>query len=114
MSKVETEIVGPFKERKLVVDGWSVPFLTACELDGGRVALTVDHRFGIEVEAAALDDVAWLLAQLAAVSLGYRYHPSGDGEEAIYTEQFAHIPHPSLAPRHMVEIKSPQRQEAGR
>lgn len=97
------EIIGPFKERKVVVNGWSVPFLTACEKDGGRIALTIDHRFGTEVDAGDFDDTAWFLAQAIAVALGYRCHPDEQMDESAFWTRFSHV-HPTMAPKHMVEV----------
>jgi hypothetical protein len=101
---VSAEIVGPFKERRLVVNGWQVPFLEATELDGGRVHFTLDHRLGLEVDAKDFERIASFLANAIAVALGLPSHPSGEKTLEETQQMWALLPHPALAPRRLKEI----------
>lgn len=98
------EIVGPFNERRLVVEGWQVPFLEATELDGGKVNFTLDHRLGLEVDAKDFDRIAAFLADAIAVALGLPSHPRGDKSLEELHEMWALLPHPALAPKRLHEI----------
>lgn len=93
------ELVGPFHERRLVIDGWSVPFLEAVEMDGGKFNFTLDHRLGLEVDAEHFERVARFLADAIAVALGLPSHPSGDKTREETQAMWALLPHPGLAPR---------------
>src|SRR5690348_18086054 len=55
---MSAEIVGPFEEYRLIVDGYSVPCVEARENDGGTVTFIVDKRLAWTIPAAAFDDVA--------------------------------------------------------
>jgi hypothetical protein len=96
------EIVGPFNLRELVVDGWSVPFVQAVEVDGGRVHFMVDRRFGFDVSAGDFEQAARLVAYAVAVAIGLPCHPRGD-EDKEMVGQHAHI-HMALRPRRMHSI----------
>jgi hypothetical protein len=98
------ELVGPFNERRLVIDGWSVPFLEAVELDGGKFHFTLDHRLGLEVDAEHFEQVARFLADTVAVALGLPSHPRGDKSLEETQAMWALLPHPALAPRRTSEI----------
>lgn len=98
-------LVGPFKERHLVVNGWQVPLLEAIECDGGKVAFLLDHRFELQVEARDFDSMAGFLAQTVAVALGLPCHPRDEKmpfEEA--QRMWALLPHRALVPRRVNEI----------
>jgi hypothetical protein len=97
------ELVGPFNERRLVIDGWSVPFLEAVE-DGGKVHFTLDHRLGLEVDAEHFERVARFLADTVAVALGLPSHPRGEKDRAELHAMWALLPHPALAPRRTKEL----------
>lgn len=98
------ELVGPFNERRLVVDGWSVPFLEAVELDGGKFNFTLDHRLGLEVDAEHFDRVARFLADSIAVALGLPSHPSGDKSREETQAMWVLLPHPALSPKRTVGL----------
>jgi hypothetical protein len=72
------EFVGPFKEYRVVVNGWQVPLLEGEELDGGTVWLTLDNRLGCEIPAGLAEKVVPFIADCIAVALGYGCHPRGD------------------------------------
>lgn len=97
-----TEIVGPFQERRLVVDGWSVPLINVVELDGGRFNFTLDHRLGLEVDAEHFDRVARFVADCISVGLGLPAHPRGEREEL--PADFFNGLHQALRPTHLLEI----------
>lgn len=102
---MSAEIVGPFNDYRLVVDGWEVPFMQAIEVDGGRINLVVDHRLGFSVSAAEFDQVARLVAHSIAVALGMASHPEGDLSEEERQRRMGHL-HQALRPRRLMEITS--------
>jgi len=54
-----------------VIEGRVIPKLTGWEMDDGTIALCVDRRFTVAVQADRAKDVAWLLACALAVGAGY-------------------------------------------
>lgn len=104
----DVSIVGPFNERRLVVDGWEVPFLNAVETDGGRIHFTLDHRLGFDCDAATFEPLARFLADTIAVALGLPCHPSGDLTLEETQRMWALCPHPALAPRRLKELAATQ------
>ena len=107
----EAEIVGPFNERRLVVNGWQVPFLSAVELDGGRVHFTLDHRLGLGVEAKDFEPVAKFLADAISIALGLPSHPTGDKTLEETQRMWMLCPHPALAPKRLKELGGIQAEE---
>lgn len=101
---MSAEIVGPFHRRELVVEGWTVPFVEAIELDGGRIHFVVDHRFGYDVAAADFEQVAGLLADAVAIALGMPSHPRGDLTADERRHWFAHLSHGALRPVRLIGI----------
>lgn len=72
------EYVGPFRYHRVVVNGWTVPFLTAEPLNDGGVCLHLDDRHALHV---SLDDEAGVvpfIADCIAVALGYSSHPNDE------------------------------------
>lgn len=77
---MSVEIIGPFKSHHVVcVNGYQVPYLDACPVQGGKVLLTLDGRYMIEVEAAQLDSLVGFIANCIAVAAGYTCHPGTQG-----------------------------------
>lgn len=74
------QIIGPFlTEFKLAVDGYLVPYITACKTDGGendgQLHLTVDGRFGVTcADEAEAQKWVWFIANAMAVTAGYSCH----------------------------------------
>jgi len=102
---VSAEIIGPFPDRRLVVDGWQVPLLQATEVDGGRISFVLDNRMGLEIEAKDFDKIAHFLADTVAVALGLPCHPRGDDLSREEQQRWwALLPHTSLAPSRVKEI----------
>jgi hypothetical protein len=108
------ELVGPFQEHRLVIDGWRVPLVTGYEEDGGLVNLVIDHRLALVVDAAHFDRVARFLADVIGTCWGYGAHPNSDewyenaglpnpfDDPAIFRQ----VPHFTLRPHRVVEITS--------
>jgi hypothetical protein len=69
------EYPGPFSSHVVVVNGWQVPYLNATPLNGGRVHLNLDHRFGVDLTIEEAERVVPFLADCLAVALGYTCHP---------------------------------------
>jgi hypothetical protein len=101
---MSAEIVGPFNERRLVIDGWQVPFLEATEVDGGRIHFTLDHRLGLDVEAKDFEPFARFLADAIAIALGLPSHPEGEKSLEEVQRMWALLPHPALAPKQLKEL----------
>ena len=109
---MSAEIVGPFNERRLVVNGWQVPLLEAVEMDGGAINFTLDHRLGLEIEAKDFDRVARFLADCIAVALGLPCHPDGDMSYEEIQRMWSLVPHRTLAPQRLHEITSVQTEDS--
>ena len=75
MDDERVDFVGPFESHFVVVGGRQVPFLHARPLDGGRIDLTLDRRFGVELSVAEADRIIPFLAHAIAVGMGYACHP---------------------------------------
>jgi hypothetical protein len=71
--------VGPFRHHDVVLNGWRVPYLSAAPVNGGRVHITLDSRFGIDLTVEEAERVVPFLADCIAVALGYTGHPGQDG-----------------------------------
>jgi hypothetical protein len=69
------DFVGPFEHHDVVVDGHTVPFVTATPMNGGRVHLALDGRFGIDLSVADAEEIVPFIANAIAVALGYTSHP---------------------------------------
>lgn len=76
---MSVELIGPFKTHAVAVNGYRVPFLDASPMDGGTVALTLDHRYGLEVPVADLDATVEFIANCIAVAAGFTCHPGTEG-----------------------------------
>src|SRR5256885_859967 len=93
---MSVEIVGPFQERRLVIDGWRVPLMTALENDGGTFELIIDHRMALHVDAQHFERVARFVADVIGTCWGYGAHPRADewyadaGLDSPYAEHTAH------------------------
>jgi len=74
------EIVGPFQSSRVVVGGRMVPFLEAEPANGGKIYLTLDSRYCLQVSVADADRFIPWIADVIAVAMGYSCHPRGDME----------------------------------
>lgn len=75
LSPSSVEFVGPFQHHEVVVNGFRVPFLTATPIPGGRVDLTLDSRYGLEVPVQDVERVVPFIADCIAVAMGFTCHP---------------------------------------
>lgn len=110
---MSASIVGPFKEYRLVVDGWRVPLVEVIEEDGGNVMFLLDGRIGFSVPAAQFEIVADLVANAIAIALGLPCHPARLGDEDELQSALARLPHFTLAPRRLTEITSVATRDEG-
>lgn len=67
--------VGPFDRWPVMVNGWTVPHLDARYGDDGRVWLTLDHRFAIDLDTDDAARVIEFVADAMAICLGWSCHP---------------------------------------
>jgi hypothetical protein len=74
------EYVGPFQSHRVVVDGWTVPFIAAHPQQGGRILLSLDRRVGVDLDLATAELVLPFIANAIAIAAGYAGHPSEHGE----------------------------------
>jgi hypothetical protein len=70
------EIVGPFKDYRIVWNGYEVPYVTAIPCKDGRYHVMVDKRFGIHEPVTREELANWapILAHAMAVAAGYSCH----------------------------------------
>jgi hypothetical protein len=79
--RMNVEYVGPFEHHEVVVNGWRVPFLEATPLNGGRIALRLDRRIGVDITVEEGERLMPFIADCIAVAAGYTAHPGCDGLE---------------------------------
>jgi hypothetical protein len=72
------EFRGPYESHDVVFKGREVPFLRADLVDGGRIDLTLDRRFGLMLTAAEAERFVPFLAHAIAVASGYMAHPDAE------------------------------------
>jgi hypothetical protein len=77
------EYVGPFQYHDVCVDGWRVPYLAATPVNGGKVYVTLDHRYAIELSVADAEHIIPFIANAIAIAHGYTAHPSEDASEPL-------------------------------
>ena len=77
----EVQYVGPFEEWEVVVDGWTVPYLTCRPLPDGGVSLLIEKRYRLRLDKDEADRVLPFIANAIAVALGYSGHPQRDWDE---------------------------------
>lgn len=75
------DFVGPFEHHDVIVDGHVVPYLRATPLDGGRVDLTLDRRFGLVLSVTEAERFVPFLAHAIAVASGYTSHPDEERDD---------------------------------
>jgi hypothetical protein len=80
------DFIGPFTHHEVVVGGYAVPYLTADVLNGGRVCVTVDNRFAVELSLDEAQRIVPFLANCIAVASGFNAHPTPEwGEPSVRT-----------------------------
>lgn len=75
------EYVGPFEHHDVVLNGRQVPYLAATPLPAGRVYLSLDRRFAIELTLQDAEYIVPFIAHCIAVGMGYTGFPD-TAEEA--------------------------------
>ena len=83
----EYEIVGPFSSHWVVVDGRQVPFLQATPTNGGKIHLTLDQRYGLDISVADAEAFIPWIADAIAIAMGYNCHPRA-GTEPVRSTPF--------------------------
>lgn len=73
------EFIGPFEQYAVTVDGYRVPMLQAHMQKGGKVLLTLDHRYGLDLDLQTAQFVVPFVANAMAVAAGYSCH----GENSV-------------------------------
>lgn len=74
------EFVGPFESHDVVLNGRAVPFLSATPLPAGRVYLSLDRRFALELSLQEAEYVVPFIAHCIAVGMGYTGFPDDAGD----------------------------------
>lgn len=82
-TRSEVDYVGPFEYHAVCVNGWRVPYLTAQPLPGGKVDLTLDHRYALVLDVADAERVVPFIANAIAIAHGYTAHPSSSAGEPL-------------------------------
>lgn len=88
----EVEYVGPFVSHVVVVRGRRVPHLEATPLNGGMVALHLDHRFSVDLSVADAERIVPFIADCIAVARGYASHPVVGEEPVLLTGMNPMVP----------------------
>jgi len=70
------EYVGPWRTYDVVLEGRRVPYLEATPLDGGRVDIALDRRYGLLLSVEEAERFLPFLANAIAVASGYTCHPT--------------------------------------
>lgn len=91
------EYVGPFEHHAVVVNGRRVRYLDAQPLPGGRIALTLDDRFGLDLSLQDAERVVPFIAHAIAVGAGWAAHSQDDGS--------APVPRPVSPPMHGIDLE---------
>ena len=81
------QIVGPFRSYRVIVGGRRVPFLEALPVNGGKISLLLDGRYGLDVPVADADAFIPWIADAIAIAMGYNCHPSA-GKEPVRADPF--------------------------
>ena len=79
---MSVDFIGAFEYHTVCVNGWSVPYLTAAPVNGGKVELALDHRYAIELSIQDAEQIVPFIANAIAIAHGYTAHPS-DGDEPL-------------------------------
>ena len=66
-------LIGPFQEYRVIVEGRSIPGLTAWPESETQTMLTLDRRLSIVIGNRDLQSVAWLVANALAIGQGYSH-----------------------------------------
>ncbi len=81
------QIVGPFQSHRVIVDGRRVPFLEALPVNGGKISLLLDGRYGLDISVADADAFIPWIADAIAIAMGYTCHPR-PGKGPVHASPF--------------------------
>ncbi len=87
----DVEFIGPFQRHEVVLNGHRVPFIEATPMQGGRVHLCLDSRFGLDLTLQEAERVVPFLADSIAVALGYTCHPQPGWDEPVERQPFTRM-----------------------
>ena len=76
-SMSDYQIVGPFQSHRVIVDGRRVPFLEALPVNGGKISLLLDGRYGLDISVADADAFIPWIADAIAIAHGLHLPPTG-------------------------------------
>lgn len=93
------EFIGPLEHHEVVVDGWSVPLMTAGMASESEVMLICDQRLAATFTVEEAERFVPFLADCIAVALGYGAHPNEQDEPPLAWEP----PHPKPHRVHRIE-----------
>ena len=82
---MRVQFPGPFTRHDVVVDGWSVPFLSAHPAgeNDEHVTLVLDDRLAVTLTVEEAERLVPFLADAIAVGLGYTCHPNEESEQPL-------------------------------
>lgn len=93
----KVEYVGPFGYHDVVLNGRRLPHLEAIPIAGGRVHLSVDRRFGLDLTVAEAERVVPFVAHCLAIGLGYVGFPD-EGQDLVPIQHMPRVHHVSPTP----------------
>ena len=79
----QVEFIGPFEYHDIILNGRRVPFLEAIPQPGGRVHLSVDRRFGLDLSVAEADRIVPFVAHCLAIGMGYTGFPDEGQDQPV-------------------------------
>ena len=82
------DYVGPWNTYDVVVDGRRVPYVEATPLDGGRVDLTLDRRYGLVLSVDEAERFLPFLANAIAIAAGFTCHPTTERDGPLPSHPF--------------------------
>lgn len=104
------EFVGPLQHHDVIVDGWTVPLVTAGMASETEVMLICDERLAATFTVEEAERFVPFLADCISVALGYTCHPGPDDETRLAWEP----PHPKPRRVHRIaEIQAGSPGETG-
>jgi len=95
------EIIGPFEENRVVVNGCAVPGLTANHRPDGTIELIIDRRLAIDIPESLFNQVAWLVANALAIGAGYSCHGENSriaNPYQVRVSALGDVPEPPVTP----------------
>jgi hypothetical protein len=79
---MSTEYIGPFSDNfRILVDGYSVPYVEAYQKEADTWTLVLDHRFSVDATGEEVQKWLWWIANAMAIAAGYSCH--GENSEPL-------------------------------